>query len=290
LPYLSLTLSFVPRLTMPSQPQVSATSREKIKKTRVGARSLIKLYLITYNVLSAGAWLFVLYRTLAHLFSLYPHQHHHRFATFKTSVFIWVPSFIPAHLAPFYQRACTAYEAVGDTTARVQTAAVLEILHVLLGFVRSPLPTTAVQVASRLFSVWCIAARFPSAQRSPFYASMVLSWALTEVIRYTFYAAALVGWEPALLVWARYSTFFVLYPTGAGSEALVNFATLPLAIASGGSWISALPLAQWDPYALLRGVLFIAWWPGLYPMYTHMIKQRRKVFGGQKLGAKPKTH
>lgn len=28
---------------------------------------------------------------------------------------------------------------------------------------------------------------------------------------------------------------------------------------------------------------------GLYPMYTHMIKQRRKVFGGQKLSAKPKT-
>jgi hypothetical protein len=28
---------------------------------------------------------------------------------------------------------------------------------------------------------------------------------------------------------------------------------------------------------------------GLYPMYTHMIKQRRKVFGGKKLGAKPKT-
>lgn len=30
---------------------------------------------------------------------------------------------------------------------------------------------------------------------------------------------------------------------------------------------------------------------GLYPMYTHMIKQRRKIFGGgHKLGAKPKTH
>ncbi|KAH9979074.1 tyrosine phosphatase-like protein [Lactifluus volemus] len=56
---------------------------------------------------------------------------------------------------------------------------------------------------------------------------MVLSWALTEVVRYTFYAATLFGWEPALLVWTRYSTFFVLYPTGAGSEALVNFATLP---------------------------------------------------------------
>jgi hypothetical protein len=28
---------------------------------------------------------------------------------------------------------------------------------------------------------------------------------------------------------------------------------------------------------------------GLYPMYAHMMKQRRKVFGGRKLGVKPKT-
>jgi very-long-chain (3R)-3-hydroxyacyl-CoA dehydratase len=169
---------------------------------------------------------------------------------------------------------------------------------------------------------------YKKAQRTPFYASMVLSWALTEVIRYTFYAASLVGWEFGPLLWARYSTFFVLYPTGAGSEALVNLATLPVSVASGGSWLSALPFAQWDTYALLRGVLFVVWWPGelplafipvppffpflgvsvpvlfpmltevgmgffstgLYPMYAHMIKQRRKVFGGQKLGAKPKTH
>jgi very-long-chain (3R)-3-hydroxyacyl-CoA dehydratase len=80
---------------------------------------------------------------------------------------IWVPSIIPAHLVPLYQRACTAYDAVGSTTAIVQSAAVLEVLHVLLGLVRSPLPTTAVQVASRLFSVWCLADRFPSVRPSP---------------------------------------------------------------------------------------------------------------------------
>ncbi len=142
---------------------------------------------------------------------------------------------------------------------------------------------------------------------------MVLSWALTEVVRYAFYAATLLGDgnAPAPLTWARYSTFFVLYPTGAGSEALVNFATLPVSLARGGAWWDARPLAQWDAYALVRGVLFIVWWPGtfiylismrvlsvligigakgLYPMYTHMIKQRRKMFGGQKLGAKPKTY
>ncbi|KAH8994701.1 PTPLA-domain-containing protein [Lactarius hatsudake] len=258
----------------PTQPH-----RDQRKKST--AAPLIQAYLVAYNLLSAAAW------------SLQPPQHDSLFATIKASAappFVWVPSLLPASLAPLYTRACTTYDAVGTTTARVQTAAALEVLHVLLGLVRSPLPTTAVQVASRLFSVWAIAARFPS--RSPFYASMVLSWALTEVVRYAFYAATLLGngSAPAPLTWARYSTFFVLYPTGAGSEALVNLATLPVSLARSGAWLDALPLAHWDAYAIARGVLFIAWWPGLYPMYTHMIKQRRKMFGGQKLGAKPKTH
>jgi very-long-chain (3R)-3-hydroxyacyl-CoA dehydratase len=121
---------------------------------------LIKAYLVTYNLLSAAGWSFVLYRTISHLSA---------FQSFPTpGPFLWIPSFIPADLVPLYQRACTTYHAVGATTASVQTAAVLEILHVLLGFVRSSLATTTIQVASRVFSVWAIAACFPSV-RSPLF-------------------------------------------------------------------------------------------------------------------------
>ncbi len=126
---------------------------------------LIKAYLVTYNLLSATAWFFILYCTISHLCLLHsPSQHLSLLAGLKAtpSPFLWIPSFIPANLVPLYQRACTTYHAVGPTTASVQTAAVLEILHVLFGFVRSPLSTTAIQVASRLFSVWAIAACFPS--------------------------------------------------------------------------------------------------------------------------------
>ena len=59
------------------------------------------------------------------------------------------------------------------------------------------------------------------AQHSPFYVSIVVSWALMEVVCYAFYAAILVGNESALAL---------LKPTGAGSEALVNFATLPVSL------------------------------------------------------------
>ena len=133
---------------------------------------LIKAYLVTYNLFSAGAWSYVLYRTISHLSALQSSQHAPAvslLAALKTtpSPFLWIPSFIPANLVPLYQRACTTYDAVGATTASVQTAAVLEILHVLLGFVRSSLATTTIQVASRLFSVWAIAACYPTVRSRP---------------------------------------------------------------------------------------------------------------------------
>ena len=116
---------------------------------------------MAYNVLSAAGWSLVLYRTLVHLFGASQSDS----ILAKASVaqpFVWVPSLLPASLAQLYTRACTTYDAVGQTTAYVQSAAALEVLHVLFGLVRSPIPTTLVQVSSRLFSVWCIAARFPS--------------------------------------------------------------------------------------------------------------------------------
>ena len=131
---------------------------------------LIKAYLVTYNLLSAAGWSFVLYRTISHLCALQSSQPAPSISflaslkatTTTTPPFLWIPSFIPADLVALYQRACTTYNAVGATTANVQTFAVLEILHVLLGLVRSSLATTTIQVSSRLFSVWAIAACFPS--------------------------------------------------------------------------------------------------------------------------------
>jgi len=139
--------------------------------SRSGA--VVRAYLVAYNVLSAAGWTLVLYRTLAHLSGRaapLPSSSSSLLQSLKKPsgipLPVWVPSIVPAHLVPLYQRACTTFDAVGSTTAIVQSGAVLEVLHVLLGLVRSPLPTTAVQVASRLFSVWCIADRFPSVRLS----------------------------------------------------------------------------------------------------------------------------
>ena len=78
------------------------------------------------------------------------------------------------------------------------------------------------QVASRLLLVHLIVSPFPEATTSsPFYASMLVAWSVTEVIRYAYFFQALRGKDPGFLTWLRYNTFFVLYPVGISSEAVM---------------------------------------------------------------------
>jgi very-long-chain (3R)-3-hydroxyacyl-CoA dehydratase len=139
---------------------------------------------------------------------------------------------------------------------------------------------------------------------------MVLAWSLTEVIRYSFYATSLVSEVPYALLYLRYTTFFVLYPLGAGSEAFLIYSTLPSSsphpVPTWRSWVWGI----WTLSDYIRGIMFLVWWPGkysrggflclilnflfvclaaLYVLYTHMMKQRRRVLGtgqGRILGSK----
>ena len=82
---------------------------------------------------------------------------------------------------------------------------------------------------------------------------MVLSWSITEVIRYTHFALTQLGYEAHILLWLRYTTFYILYPTGASSEAFCMLVTI-------------LSAKSWDFWGLVRGGLFVIWWPGMcYP-------------------------
>jgi very-long-chain (3R)-3-hydroxyacyl-CoA dehydratase len=96
------------------------------------------------------------------------------------------------------------------------------------------------------------------ARANPLYATMVLAWSATEVIRYLYYAFGLVGFTPRPLTWLRYTTFYLLYPIGAGSEAFLIFSTLPKT--------SPLPVdgkLPWTPEEYVRGALFAIWGPGM---------------------------
>jgi hypothetical protein len=77
-----------------------------------------------------------------------------------------VESRLPTYLQPLFRRSMTTYTRVGSTVAIVQSFALLEVFHVLLGWVRSPLQTTVMQVSSRLWIVWGIAQQFDVVSRN----------------------------------------------------------------------------------------------------------------------------
>ncbi|KAI9813565.1 MAG: hypothetical protein M1826_002478 [Phylliscum demangeonii] len=192
---------------------------------------------------------------------------------------------------------------VGPLVRRTQTLAVLELAHSAAGLVRAPVRTTAIQIASRLLLVWAVVEVRASASAStteaeettvgdhPVYASMLLAWSVTEVVRYAYFVAMLWpagttdsrgggawgwgwggGWGWPALRWLRYHTFLVLYPVGIASEAfLIGRAVAPLLERGPVAWAWA-----W----VLRAVL-VAYVPGSYIMYTHMIAQRRRMMRGK---------
>ncbi|CAL9059419.1 unnamed protein product, partial [Musa banksii] len=113
----------------------------------------------------------------------------------------------------------TVYGFVERPLQLAQTAAVMEILHGLVGLVRSPISATLPQIGSRLFLTWGILWSFPETRAHILVTSLVISWSITEIIRYSFFGMKeAFGFAPSWLLWLRYSTFLILYPTGITSE------------------------------------------------------------------------
>ncbi|KAK9463625.1 tyrosine phosphatase-like protein [Lipomyces oligophaga] len=155
---------------------------------------------------------------------------------------------------------------VCDFARYVQTGAVLEIVHSAIGLVRSPIFTTVMQVFSRLLLTWGVTWLFPrSGAKTLAFSTMLICWSITEIIRYSFYASSLRGSPSKWLVWLRYNTFFVLYPAGVSSELLVIYASLT----------DAKKLSPLYYYFLI--VIVLTYIPGFYTLFTHMMKQRRRI-------------
>jgi very-long-chain (3R)-3-hydroxyacyl-CoA dehydratase len=159
-----------------------------------------------------------------------------------------------------------------------QGMAVLEILHVVLKWVKSPIGSTIAQVASRLLVVGLINFHVNSVleDRSwQFYQSEMsqltqlgiaivsFAWSITELIRYSFYFLSLfkIEWRP--LLWMRYTFFIVLYPLGV----------------TGEWFIIVHPLVKkgftFTPYAAFALVLFLVYAYYFPKLYGYMWKQRK---------------
>ncbi|KAE8145742.1 tyrosine phosphatase-like protein [Aspergillus avenaceus] len=216
-----------------------------------GPKGLTKVYLLAYNAASFALWATCTTRGLDLLASN--------------------PNDIPAVFKDVFW----------PLLAGTQTLAVLEILHSLLGIVRAPVLTTAMQVASRLLLVWGVMFLFhdkgdgagivggtDAVAQVGDYAFMgcLSAWGITECIRYGFFALQVLGTGvPAWLSWLRYNTFYILYPLGITSECVMVVKALN-------------PAAEFNPlYRWFLIVVLGIYVPGSYILYTHMISQRKKA-------------
>lgn len=123
---------------------------------------------------------------------------------------------------------------------------------------------------------------------------MVISWSIAETLKYVYHATSIFlslyssqqssqtqpangtpvekkeAEIPYILKYLRYTAFYILYPTGASSEAFVNYSTLPRGLPwpfAKRTWWSSVDAIvnssnKWMPWDYVKGALFIIWWPG----------------------------
>ncbi|XP_033640598.1 very-long-chain (3R)-3-hydroxyacyl-CoA dehydratase 2-like [Asterias rubens] len=173
------------------------------------------------------------------------------------------------------------YDAVEIPLKVFQTAAILEVVHCAIGIVPTSVMLTGFQVVSRLLLVWPIVHAVPQVQNELSVILFLLAWTTTEVMRYAFYTLGLLNRLPYALTWSRYTFFIVLYPIGVTGELLTIYAALPH-VKESGLFSVTLPNnlnVSFDYWSFLI-VIMCTYIPIFPRLYSHMIRQRKKVIGG----------
>ena len=158
-----------------------------------------------------------------------------------------------------------AYNTI-DYLRIIQTVAVLEPLHALV--LHTNVMNTVMQVASRLLIVWGPHYMWQSEEiRMHFsYSVLLMAWSTAEIIRYGFYFTKEMGFNSYVMTYLRYTGFIVLYPIGVAMEVL----TLYQVTLQDHRF-------NWILYAIMSSYI-----PGLYILYTHMLRQRKKILSPKK--------
>eukprot|EP01113_Clastostelium_recurvatum_P030226 TRINITY_DN3662_c0_g2_i5.p1 TRINITY_DN3662_c0_g2~~TRINITY_DN3662_c0_g2_i5.p1 ORF type:complete len:223 (+),score=57.82 TRINITY_DN3662_c0_g2_i5:78-746(+) len=205
---------------------------------------IVKYYLVAYNAIQAAGWSYILAQLCLH------------YANGGRPEGVW--------------------PALGRHVALFQYAAVLEIVHALLNLVKTPFLTTLIQVFSRVALV-TVCIYIPDAALQWPVSLMIFAWALTEVIRYSFYAFNQFKAVPYVLGWLRYTLFIVLYPMGVTGETMTLWNSLDY-IHRTQLWSISMPNSFNFAFSLYHFVLvaLVVYVPGLPWLYSYMLSQRAR--------------
>jgi len=214
---------------------------------------LVKAYLLIYIVLQVGGWSYILYQ----LINYYILQD----AAFRAQITLWD-----------YTRFAVII---------FQNAAFFEIINAAMGFVKSNVAVTTMQVFSRMMVVLGVVMATPTAKESPGLPLALLAWSITEIIRYGYYALNLIKFVPHIVTFLRYTTFIVLYPIGVTGELLCFWYAQSYA-KQHSVWSLEMP-NSWNAtfsYFTLLWLVMLSYIPFFPQLYMHMFTQRRKILGG----------
>ncbi|EDW64505.1 very-long-chain (3R)-3-hydroxyacyl-CoA dehydratase hpo-8 [Drosophila virilis] len=215
--------------------------------------SLTKLYLFAYNAVQVGGWSYILYQ-LVNYYVLQGPQ-------FRAQITLWD-----------YTRVAVII---------FQNAAFVEILNAVFGLVKSNPVVTTFQVFSRMMVVVGVVMATPTGKVSPGLPIALFAWAITEIIRYGFYALNIIKVVPKFVVFLRYTTFIGLYPIGVTGE-LLCFWWAQRYAKEHSVWSLEMPNklnATFSYYALLW-IVMLGYIPIFPQLYLHMFALRRKILGG----------
>lgn len=213
-----------------------------------------QLYLAAYNSAQLAAWSWV----------------------FVSSCVVALPLLRSPSLS---SAAAAAFAAVHQTVTLCQSATLLETVHALVGLTRSGVVGNFVQWAGRTHC-WYVLTQLAALQSNPATLALLLCWALSDVVRYSWAALTALGICPRALTWLRYSIFIPLYPAGTAAELTLLVRAVPAAAAGAVFRRLSLPNAANFSFDYSYCLLFILliYPPAWLQLYAHVFRQRAKLF------------
>ncbi|XP_031564729.1 very-long-chain (3R)-3-hydroxyacyl-CoA dehydratase-like [Actinia tenebrosa] len=161
-------------------------------------RFIKKFYLVLFNLMQAGLFMYIVVKMLARL---------------ATQGLASIPG---------------TYDAVSDVLATCQLAAIMEFIHPTIGLVKTSILTPFMQVSGRNLILFLVLVPNKELHEDPVVFLLFLVWSLIEIIRYPFYIAQTLNIPIEPLIWLRYSAWIPLYPLGILSEATLVWKAIPL--------------------------------------------------------------
>lgn len=225
---------------------IDGTKEEVLRFVRV-------FYLIIYNLMQAGLFLYIVFVLLSRLF------------------FHGTDAF------------ADAYDAVSDVLASCQLAAILEVINPILGIVKTGIVAPFMQVFGRNMVLFLVVVAHKELHQQAVVYGLFLVWSLIEVVRYPFYASQVINKRIEPLIWLRYTMWIPLYPLGIFFEGTLIWRAIPL-LEKSERFSIRLPNAfnfsfSFEWFLRVYLVLLIA---GGWYMMKHMYILRQRRYGRRK--------